>query len=59
MLALQQHLPPAVLKLYTTIFTSFTIYVATALTACGIETGSVEDIDGGIKGCNSTYRLRY
>ena len=61
MIMLQQRLPLAVLKRYSiTAHTDVRLTVATALTACGIETQKhflVRVKSNG--GCNSAYRLRY
>ena len=62
LIRLQQHLPPAVLKLdkFCLARTNIDFSVATTPTACGIETYS-----GCVLGrrhcssCNNTYRLRY
>ena len=59
---LQQYLPLAVLKqLYYFIRMIFkSLVVATVLTACGIETDSVNlGQQLSEESCNSTYRLRY
>ena len=59
---LQQHLPLAVLKQLSLLKTLMQILmgVATALTACGIETGTTKRLPfRNDAGCNSTYRLRY
>ena len=58
---LQQHLPLAVLKQskITPKIIAIKIEVATALTACGIETTITISEYFKSFGCNSTYRLRY
>ena len=59
---LQQYLPLAVLKLFLTSDTFTTnFWVATVLTACGIETflRIRSTCNGTTVSCNSTYRLRY
>ena len=58
---LQQRLPLAVLKLKTVRVkpSVVTRRVATALTACGIETCVRGNFDRGKRSCNSAYRLRY
>ena len=58
---LQQHLPLAVLKLHSISPVISVAPVATALTACGIETAhfTSHQLVGALLCCNSTYRLRY
>ena len=61
LITLQQHLPLAVLKPFSVKNSStILLFVATALTACGIETRTrTNDIFENGLSCNSTYRLRY
>ena len=59
---LQQHLPLAVLKLHNKADKAQgnIMVVATAPTACGIETGADQALPYMTSdSCNSTYRLRY
>ena len=59
---LQQHLPLAVLKrTRMTDYCPLWLQVATALTACGIETLQLnhDEFHQSSWSCNSTYRLRY